>query len=59
MLLQPHDCQIGAKLPIIVKIGNNREFCFPIQFPIIANIGNRQAFWGLAPFATEWRKGAF
>jgi predicted cobalt transporter CbtA len=29
------------------------------KFPIIANIDNMQAFWGLAPFATKWRKGAF
>jgi hypothetical protein len=26
---------------------------------MIAKIGNMQAFWGLAPFATKWRKGAF
>jgi hypothetical protein len=36
-----------------------RGIIIPYQFPIIANIGNMQAFWGLAPFATQWRKGAF
>ena len=25
------------------------------QFPIIANFGNMQAFWGLAPFAFDRR----
>jgi hypothetical protein len=34
-------------------------FIIQFNFPIIANIGNMQAFWGLAPFATQWRKGAF
>ena len=26
------------------------------SLPVLANM---QAFWGLAPFATKWRKGAF
>jgi len=29
------------------------EFDLHSNFPIIANIANRQAFWGLAPFATD------
>jgi len=40
-------------------VAKKRGIFIPYRFSIIANICNRKAFWGLAPFATKWRKGVF